>query len=99
MSQSFSFGFSGDDIEADENDISEDVQMGESPQFTLTADIPAQLKAESHKLEDLVSLTRQFSIPFSSIPLEIINYRILHLISFQRSIIKFCKRNKNFTSN
>jgi protein-histidine N-methyltransferase len=54
MAQPFSFGFSGDDIEVDENDAKVPTTQIKS---TTSASIPEYAKAHSHRVEELVSAT------------------------------------------
>jgi protein-histidine N-methyltransferase len=52
MSQPFSFGFSGDDIEEDGN--GGDILMAPENSAGGQLDMPAQTKAQNHKAGDLV---------------------------------------------
>jgi hypothetical protein len=52
MASQFSFGFSGDDIEADENEAGVSTIQIES---TASREAPEVTKAQSHRVEDLVS--------------------------------------------
>lgn len=48
---SFSFGFSGDDIEEDPNDAVAQTQVQDTPE----ADVPPPIEAKTHDLDELVS--------------------------------------------
>jgi len=56
---SFSFGFSGDDIEEDPNDVAPQTQRTSAP----GADVPPPIEAGAHDIEELVC--RQFQCKFS----------------------------------
>lgn len=55
---SFSFGFSGDDIEADPDDVSQTIQSTS----TIAQDAPPPIPAQTHDLNDLVG-TKQLYAP------------------------------------
>lgn len=46
----FSFGFSGDDIEEDPNDVQEQAQQ----QITTDSNVPSPIAAKTHDLDELV---------------------------------------------
>jgi protein-histidine N-methyltransferase len=48
----FSFGFSGDDIEEDPNDVQD---QGQQP-ATTDSDVPPPIPAKTHDLDELVSM-------------------------------------------
>jgi protein-histidine N-methyltransferase len=56
MAQPFSFGFSGDDIE-DDGDAGGAIPMMQKNSTGNESDAPTQIKAQSHKVEELVSRT------------------------------------------
>ena len=53
----FSFGFSGDDIEEDPNDVSPQTQEQSAPD----ADVPPPVAAQAHNLDDLVCRCLRYS--------------------------------------
>jgi hypothetical protein len=63
MAPQFSFGFSGDDIEADENEGGASTTQIES---TAATDAPEIAKAQNHRVVDLVSSGVLYRIIFVS---------------------------------
>ena len=52
----FSFGFSGDDIEEDPNDLVADTQQSSVPGGDSTSDQPPPIPAKTHDLDELVGV-------------------------------------------
>jgi hypothetical protein len=67
----FSFGFSGDDIEEDPNDVAEQNQQEQGQSSSMDVDVPPPIAARTHDLDEVVGMRLRIlhqlcSVNFSS---------------------------------
>jgi hypothetical protein len=67
----FSFGFSGDDIEEDPNDVAEQNQQEQGQSSSMDVDVPPPIVARTHDLDEVVGMRLRIlhqlcSVNFSS---------------------------------
>jgi hypothetical protein len=58
----FSFGFSGDDIEEDPNDVVEQNQQEQGQSSGMDVDVPPPIAARTHDLDEVVGMRLRFHI-------------------------------------
>jgi hypothetical protein len=58
----FSFGFSGDDIEEDPNDVLEQNQQAQGQSSGMDVDVPPPIAARTHDMDEVVGMRLRFYI-------------------------------------